>query len=352
MSIQIIIEFILALSALIIIHEIGHFVVGRLFKVDVEEFGLGYPPRILTLFEAKGTKYSLNWLPFGGFVRFKGETDPDAPGSLASANPWARIMVLLAGPMMNILVAIVLYAIIISIIGMPDPTQVQISYVGENSPAEGAGLMVGDTILMVNDQEVNSSTTLHDTIYSNLGVPISVVYQRGEETTEVSLVPRTNPPEEGAIGIGLTNPTKPVNPLVALPAGAVATYEHAKALIGFTGMIVRGELSSEEGRLVGFKGMYDLYEDTQDSETTSGVPTIVAKLAFFTNITISLAILNLLPIPALDGGRILFTLPEAIFHRRIPPDYENLVNLVSFGLLLLLLIYINLQDFINPVSIP
>src|SRR4030043_1422295 len=109
MTFQLIVEFIFALGALIFIHEFGHFIACKLLKIEVEEFGFGYPPRALKLFTLGGTKFTLNWIPFGGFVRPKGENDPSIAGGMAAASPWKRIAVLLAGPTMNLLTAVILF---------------------------------------------------------------------------------------------------------------------------------------------------------------------------------------------------------------------------------------------------
>lgn len=353
MNIQTILEFIVALAVLIILHELGHFFMAKLMKIDVEEFGIGYPPRIVTLFSAGGTKFSLNWLPFGGFCRMKGESDPNVPGGFMTASPWKRIAVLVAGPMMNLLAAVLMYAVIISMIGMPKIDQVEVKEVATGSPAEVAGLQAGDIILKLNETVINSTEALSTAVAENIGQEISLLLKRdtGEET--VRLVPRVNPPEgEGAMGIVMGNPVERVSVVSTIPSGIVATYEHGKALLNFIGQLIRGQANTEEARLVGFKGMYDIYSQTRESEPIEGIPSAVNVLGFFTSITISLGLLNLLPIPALDGGRILFALPEVILRRRIPPQYENWINLVGFALLLLLLVYINLQDFINPVSTP
>src|SRR4030042_2361205 len=136
MTAQLIIEFIIALGALIFIHEFGHFIVCKLLKIEVEEFGFGIPPRALTLFERGGTKFTLNWLPLGGFVRPKGENDPTIPGSFAAANPWKRVAVFLAGPTMNLLTAIILFITIYGIIGyLPDRNRVQLVDLAPKSPA-------------------------------------------------------------------------------------------------------------------------------------------------------------------------------------------------------------------------
>jgi regulator of sigma E protease len=342
-----------ALAALIIIHELGHFIAARLLKIEVEEFGLGFPPRLLTLFTAWGTRFSLNLIPLGGFVRPKGENDPSVPGGLAAASPWVRLGVLAAGPIANLLVGVVLYAVIFSKIGVPVLDQVQIVEVMPNSPAEQVGLRPGDLILKVNDQEIKSTRSLSENIYAHLDEPVQLTYARQGQQLTVTLVPRSQPPEgEGAIGIVMSNPTRKVNVLTAIPTGIAAVYHHSRELLTFPIRMIQGQISPQEGRLVGFKGMFDIYQNIQESEPPPNIPSGINILGFFATITISLGLLNLLPIPALDGGRIMFALPEIVLRRRIPPQYENAINLVSFALLLMLLLFINLQDFVNPVTLP
>lgn len=346
-------QFVGALVALIIVHELGHFIASRALKVEVEEFGIGFPPRILTLFTLWGTKFTLNAIPLGGFVRPKGENDPSVPGGLANASPWVRLVVLVSGPLANLIVAAILYTTIFSRMGSPDTTQVQVVDVAANSPAAIAQLQSGDLILSVNGQEVTSTDTLSSLIAASLDETTTITFRRGEEVGEISLIPRSNPPQgEGAIGIVMGNPTIPVGWFDALPAGTAAVYYHSKALLELPMNLIRGEVSPEEGRLVGFKGMFDIYQGVREGEVFPDTPVDVNIMFFFTNITISLGLLNLFPFPALDGGRILFTLPEIIIRRRIPPQYEGVINLIGFGILIMLLLYINLQDFISPVSVP
>jgi regulator of sigma E protease len=341
------------LAALIIIHEFGHFTAARLFKIPVDEFGLGFPPRVATLFTAGGTKFTLNLLPIGGFVRPKGENDPNIPDGLAAANPWKRLGVLIAGPMANLLVGVVLYAMIINRIGTPIPDQVQVMEVVPNSPAAQAGLLSGDLILWVNDTEIDGTESIRTAIYDNLGSETQVTYSRDGQVHTVTLVPRLNPPDgEGAIGIVMSNPTNPVSVIAALPAGVEAVYQHSETLLTFPVKIIQGEMDPSEGRLLGFKGMFDVYQAVQETEVQQSIPSGVSVLGFFATLTISFGILNLLPIPALDGGRIMFTLPEIILGRRVPPKYENAIHLVSLALLLMLLLFVNLQDFLNPISLP
>jgi regulator of sigma E protease len=348
-----ILELAVGLAALIIIHEFGHFTAARLFKIPVEEFGLGFPPRVATLFTAGGTKFTLNLLPIGGFVRPKGENDSEIPDGLAAANPWKRLGVLIAGPLANLLVGVVLYAMIINRLGAPVPDQVQVIEIAPDSPAEAAGLLPGDLIVQVNEHEIDGTESIHNAIYENLGEVTQITFLRDGETETVTLVPRPDPPEgEGAIGIVMSNPTEPISVIAALPAGVGAVYQHSETLLTFPVKIIQGEMEASEGRLLGFKGMFDVYQAVQETEAEQNVPSGVSALGFFATLTISFGILNLLPIPALDGGRIMFTLPEIILGRRVPPKYENAIHLVSLALLLMLLLFVNLQDFLNPISLP
>lgn len=333
-------QFVAGIAILIVIHELGHFFAARLLNVDVEEFGLGFPPRLATLFHAAGTRFSLNWIPFGGFVRIKGENDPEVPGGMAAASPWVRLAILFAGPFMNIALAVIIAIILAYNAGEPVLDKVQIQGVVEGSPAQLAGLEVSDYILRVNDVEITSADQLHNVIYANLGQSTSIVYQREDQIAEVTLIPRDPPPEEGAIGILMGYPTQPTTWGKAIPNGISFTYQYSQNVLTMPVRMLQGEASPEEGRLIGFKGMFDIFRWLE------------SPLMIFMLISLSLGIFNLLPFPALDGGRILFTLPEIILRRRVPPQYENMIHLIGFTMLIIVLIYVNVQDFINPIQLP
>jgi len=207
--------FIGAIASLIIIHEFGHFIVAKLSNVEVEEFGLGLPPRAATLFTWRGTIFSLNWLPLGGFVRPKGENNPDVEGGLAAASPWVRIAVLIAGPLANLLTAAVLFAVIFIRVGQPIPDQVMVMDVAAESPAARAGMETGDLIVFINDRVIDSSLDLREGVAENLGQETTFVVQRDNQQVPLVLTPRENPPEgQGSIGIMFGNPTQtlPITP--------------------------------------------------------------------------------------------------------------------------------------------
>jgi regulator of sigma E protease len=351
--------FILGIAVLIVIHELGHFLAARLLKVEVEEFGIGFPPRLAgTARDADGkrrwfgarppenlapgqTILSLNWIPLGGFVRPKGENDPSISGGLAAASPWVRLGVLFAGPAMNLLVGVILGIMLVYSYGEPIAEKVLIASIADGSPAATAGIQPGDLVQEVNGQTIDSITRLKELIDENLGKPVTLVLLRGDQTLIIQVTPRADPPEgQGAMGVGLENPTRPIGLGMAVQRGSAAAFENIRALVALPVRMASGEASPEESRLVGYKGMFDIYERFQ------------SPLWFFMMISMSLGFMNLLPIPALDGGRILFTLPEILIRRRIPARFENAVHLVGFALLILLLIYINVQDFLNPIQLP
>jgi len=352
-TLQLVIEFIVGLAIIVFLHEFGHFIACKLIGIQVEEFGFGFPPRAVTLFEAGGTKFTLNWIPFGGFVRPKGEQDSSVEGGLASANPWKRIGVFIAGPTMNILIALILFVIIYAILGiLPDRNHVQVDAIVPGLPASSAGIQAGDILVSINGVSIHSLDTAQSTIYANLGKPVSLVYQRDGTDHQVTLTPLANPGSSGAVGIQMSYPMKPYTVWGAIPESVNSLVDYLKQLYTTLVAMIQGQSSASGGRLVGFKGMYDLYAFVVSSSSSSGVPIMANVLFFFASISISLGVMNLLPIPALDGGRIVFALPEIIIRRRIPEKYENWVMFISFALLILLMIFINAQDFINPIATP
>ncbi|MFC1879336.1 RIP metalloprotease [Chloroflexota bacterium] len=333
-------EFILGLAALIFLHELGHFVAARLLKVEVEEFGIGFPPRLVKLFEFKGTEYTLNWLPLGGFVRLKGENDPEVEGGFSSASPWARLGILVAGPLTNLVVGIALAISFFYLSGEPVEYSVYVTDIAPGSPAEAAGLQSGDIFVSINGQKIDYGQTLVTLIGQNLEKSVDLLMQRGDDTYSVSLVPRAEHPEnEGAMGVVLDSQYQSISLMAAADTGIKATSEYIYQVFSLPVRILRGQASPSEGRLVGYKGMYDIYQ-------------LLPTLWFFAIISTGLGVMNILPIPALDGGRIALTLPEIIIRRRIPAKYETAIHLVGFATLLLLLLYINIQDFVNPAILP
>ncbi len=361
--------FVAVFAGVIFIHEFGHFIVARLLKVEVEEFGFGLPPRILTLFQWKGTEITLNWLPLGGFVRPKGENDPNVPGGLAAASPWTRLAVLFAGPTMNLLLGVVVFSLLFFQMGVPDYTKVQIGDVLPASPAADAGLKLNDVIVSANGVTINDSTKLHDIIYANLDKQVQFTVQRGKQTLSLTAIPSSKRSQDvGALGISMGPAmVQSGSAIKSLQYGFLAVYEQTRMLILLPAQMIRGQVSAQDSRFVGLKGIYDLFgqavsRDVQSREPTtpptSSTPAASGSQAptYFTLqligiLTISLGVLNLFPFPALDGGRILFVLPELILRRRIPPQWENGINAAGMALLLIFMVYVNVMDFVNPAIV-
>lgn len=352
--------FFLAFAGMILVHELGHFFAARFFGIEVEEFGFGIPPKALTLFRWKETEFTLNWLPFGGFVRPKGENDPNVPGGLAAASPGRRLGVLFAGPLMNLLAGFLVFVFLVRVDGYHDMSRVQLAEIAPNSPAQAAGMKAGDVVVRAAGQPVTNFNSLSAVIQAHLEEPVEFVLQRGEETIVVTAVPRRNPPEgQGAIGILMSEFVMPVETWSgAVRYAAVSVYDQMRALLLLPAQLLRGTLSPDEGRFIGLKGIYDIFNvsvsaDVQSREPRSAEQTpTYSTFYLIATLTISIGLINLFPFPALDGGRILFVLPELLLRRRVPHQFENAVHAAGMILLLAFMLYINAMDFINPLVIP
>ena len=369
------IVFILAFSGMIIVHELGHFIAARLVKIEVEEFGIGWPtPGAITLFTWQGTRFTLNWLPIGGFVRPKGENDPNVEGGLAAAAPWKRLFVLFAGPFMNLLTAVILFSLIINQMGgvltlsnsEESLQEILITEVVENSPAEQAGIQVGDLLVGISGKPLTDLNHLTSVIVENVDQPIDFTVERNGSEINLTVIPRMN--EEAGrpmIGIAYRNGAtfKPVSSFTEnIQYSFQYTGQQIYALITLPVRLMQGTIPAEQGRLIGFKGIFDIMEqsvsnDVEVSRTNSTSSTAsnpfnqpVGTLFLLASLSISLGVINLFPFPALDGGRILFVLPELIFRRRVSPQLENLVHGLGVLVLIGLMVYVNIMDFINPIT--
>lgn len=342
--------FVIVAGGLILAHELGHFVAAKARGVTVEEFGFGFPPRIATLFHAGGTRFSLNAIPFGGFCRMSGEDDPGVPGGFATSSKRTRALVLLAGPLANILIGFLAFTSAFHF-AAPDFERVLVTSVLPGSPAEAAGLASGDIISAVDNVAVDGFGTMQDAIAARRGQVTTLTVVRDGQTLHLELTPRETPPEgEGPIGVLLGNPTRPVGLGEAVSLGAQATASQVALTVQLPFMLAQGRVSPDEARVSGLKGIYDMLSWANEVDQATQRPFITLQLVGV--ISVGLAIANLLPIPALDGGRLAFLLIEAIFRRRIAPRFEGLAHTVGFALLLVLLVYITIQDFVNPIALP
>ncbi len=342
--------FIGVLGALILGHEFGHFLVARLTRVKVEEFGIGFPPRLLTLFEWGGTKFTLNLIPLGGFVRPAGEDDPDVPGGLASAPKRVRAAVLLAGSAANVLMAFLAFTAAYKF-AAPDPERVLVAAVEQDTPAEAAGLLPGDLFLSIDDEPLTGISSLQQAILERVGTEMTITLDREGEILDISLIPRVEyPSDQGPIGIVVGNPTRDATWAEALSLGWQSTWGQFDEMLHLPGRLLSGEVTPDEARVSGLKGMYDMLAWAGMIDRSAQRPFLTLNLVGL--ISVGLAIANLLPFPALDGGRLLFIGIEAVLGRRLSPKYEGLAHAIGFIILLALMVYVNFQDFVNPINLP
>jgi regulator of sigma E protease len=301
---------------------------------------------------APGTIYSINAIPFGGFTKMLGEEDPTFPGSLASKNKRTRILVLVAGAGMNLLTAVLFFALAFGT-GMPavaDPENAVIREVAAGSPAEMAGLQPGDVVVQAGDSAILTMDDLSSYTQAHLGQEIVLTVQRDGQTLTVSVVPRANPPEgEGAMGVILSRRTT-VKQYVwyeALWSGLKETVAMCYTTVTFPVQLIRGLIPADLARPVGPVGVGQLMGDAVQSSLEMGWWYPV--LLMMGSLSVAVAMTNLLPLPGLDGGRILFVAVEAIRGKRIDPAKEGLVHLIGMLLLVALMFVLIWQDLVNPL---
>ncbi len=342
--------FVLVLGFLVLVHELGHFLAARAVGIPIEEFGIGFPPRLVTLFTWKGTRFTLNLIPFGGFVRPKQGPTPDSPDALRAAPPKHQLLVLVAGPLMNLVTALVLFLVLFGSYGRPVPRELVIWYVEPDSPAAQAGLQPGDRLLEVAHQPVTDFSTLRELVKKYAGQPIPMKVRRGQTVLTVTVVPRPDPPPgQGAMGIRLLEyGWEPVPGQERVSLAWQSFAQQIEALVTFPIRLLTARTPEERpaGKVLGFRGMYTSLQTALYIDRVLGHRPPVYALSMVASLSLSLGILNLLPIPALDGGRILVLLGEMLFRRRLPVQWEYAIMLAGFFLLMAVMVFINLREWL------
>jgi len=352
--------FVVVFAGIILIHELGHFIVARLMGIEVEEFGIGFPPRAIKLFTWKGTDFTLNWIPLGGFNKIKGEDDPNVPGGMAAANPWKRIPVLLAGVAMNLLTAVLVYTILFSQMGIPDPHSAVVAAVDPGSPAAIAGLKVNDVVLTAAGSPINGYAQLVAITNNFLGKPLPLTITRDGQSLNITLTPRlVYPSNQGPMGIAVGELMRPPkNWFATIPISLTAAGSDIQNILSLPGRIIAGTVSPQEAQIGGPRSIWNLFQQSVSRDVTSRqtapngqsqTPTNYTLLVII-SLTITVGVVNLLPIPALDGWRIFTTVVEIIMRRPIPAKYQNAINSIGFLVLLILLGFFYIKDLINPIT--
>jgi len=340
-------SFLVVIIVLVLGHELGHFLTAKWKKVRVLEFGIFYPPRLLSITRG-GTIYSFNALPLGGFVRLAGEEDPSVKDSLASKSIGTRALVLSAGSIMNLLLPVVFFAI-----GFMVPYQtvvgpVVVQEVLANSPAEMAGIRPGDTILTIAGKMVDNSNDITRDIQLNLGKRTEFRLERSDGTqAAVTVVPRWRPPEgEGAVGISVNMTSAEVftrhYPFWrAIPMAVTSSID---TFVLFKNGIILMILGTAPVQFAGPVGIAEITGQV----ARAGIGPLLQFAAF---LSMNLGIFNIFPLPFLDGGRLAFVALEWIRRgKRVPARVEGLVHLVGLGLLLLFFVAITYQDIVRIVT--
>jgi regulator of sigma E protease len=407
------------ISLVIFVHELGHFVTAKRFGIIVEEFGFGFPPRLLRLWRDRaaiyvggqkllidksveipetlqsacavryetsmdgkgrsvitrievvepqetagtayvekfdpGTEYTINAIPFLAFVRMLGEDDPKMPGSLASAPKRVRFVTLFGGPAMNLLLAVILF-VVAFMVGWPEASRygVLVAEVAEGSPAEAAGIKANDIILSIDDHRVETPERVKALTDERLERMTTLQLQRQGEVLQVSLTPRSQPPEgEGAMGVAIVGPWVARIEPRRYPLGQAivnGTGEAGKTMVMVVMVpiqIVRGLIPVEQARPTGIVGIARMTADAVEQSVDTGWLFPVVQLAAV--ISIAIGITNLLPIPAFDGGRLLFVFLEAIRGKRVPPEREGAIHFIGLTALLALMLVITYFDVTTDI---
>lgn len=354
------------LVVLVTLHELGHFLFARKFGVKVEEFGICLPPRIWGKKRGE-TIYSINWIPAGAFVKLQGEdnNDKNYPRSFGSKPVWQRAIIIAAGVISFWIVAAVIYSFIYmfgAIIPVEDGETVQgarvmIIDVAEGSPAKQAGIESEDIVNKISvknvpDQAINIDkvSQIQQFTAEHKGQELSVDLTRGGQNIGVNLTPRVDPPAgEGMIGIALVRIAQG-EPLVwwkAIGEGIATTWRMTISIFEGWGEII-GRLTSKQGMPAGaqFVGPIGIIEQIV-KEIKMGP---VFYFRFMAMISVYLAVFNALPIPALDGGRLMFLAIEAVFRKPVPEKIEQSLTTFFFGLLLIVAAVVTVQDVFRIVA--
>lgn len=354
------ITFLIILTILVLIHELGHFLVARMIGVRVEEFGLGLPPRAWGK-KFGDTIYSLNWLPIGGFVRLAGEdADPDTKVKIKGAKLreyfWARSKkersaILVAGVFMNFMLAVVITMGLL-MTGVQEPSgKIHVERVAPNSPAEKVGLKEGDivrSVAVIPDAPTNTvvPADLITFVNENAGREIALIVEREGKVTTIRVTPRTEvPPGEGPLGVAISDMELRRYPLHQAPGKAfMITVSRARDMVSSLGGMVWRlvTLRAPEADVAGPIGIAQV----------TGVAVkfgFQAVLEFASILSLNLAILNILPIPALDGGRLMFVFLEKVMGKKVRPAFERSTHQIGMLILLGLIVLVSINDILRLV---
>ena len=349
---------------MVLIHEAGHFFVAKKLGIKVEEFGFGLPPRAFGIKRGE-TIYSINWLPIGGFVKLYGEDEAgggkitnsksqitnnkDTSRAFFSRPVWQRALVVIARGVMNFLLAVLILTYFFGISGVQIPgDKVFVTDIVKDSPAQVSGLKTGDQIVSINSEKITSPTQLVSVTKQHLGKKAALQIKRVGESKTIEIIPRkTYPVNQGPIGIGISSDViVKKSPLYQAPfVGLGQAVNYSWLILSGLGMIVY-QLLIHAQVPKGVAGPVGIAQLTGQFVAIGPL----AVLCFVSLLSLNLAILNILPIPALDGGRLFFILIEGVTGKKVPQRFEGYAHAIGMALLLALIAVITLSDIIRVIS--
>lgn len=330
----------LVFSVIILFHEFGHFLLAKLNKITVVEFSLGMGPRLIS-FEAGGTRYSWKLLPFGGSCMMLGEDgEEEEEGSFGSKSVWARMSVIAAGPIFNFILAFIMALFIVGNLGYDVPVLLNVT---EGMPAADAGLQAGDRIVKMNGKRIHLYREVQNYSMFHQGETVVFQYERDGELHEATVTPElTNGSYKYGIG-GNINYRQRTNVLETLEYSAYEVYYWIDTTVSSLGLLFKGGVQLDD--MSGPVGVVDAIGTTYQESRDEGAFYVWMNLL---NIAIllsaNLGVMNLLPIPALDGGRLAFLIVEAVRRRRVEPELEAKIHFAGLMLLMLLMVVVMFND--------
>lgn len=333
-------------GALVFFHELGHFLLAKKNGIGVVEFSIGMGPRLFS-FDKGGTKYSLKALPFGGSCAMLGEdTESNEQNAFGNKSVWARISVVIAGPLFNFILAFLMAIVIISIVGY-DPAVV--NDVMDGYPAQEAGILPGDVIVKMNNQKITVYRDVSLYLALNQGVDLELELLRNGEIIKTSISPKLS--EEGYyyMGIITNNERVKTSPLGILKYSFYEVKYQITTTIKSLGLLFTGSVSADE--LSGPVGIVNMVGEVVEGSTSEEADTATNLLSVFLNVmnfsillSANLGVMNLLPLPALDGGRLVFFLIEVVRGKPINKEKEGMVHFVGLMLLMALMVFVMFND--------
>ena len=329
---------ILAFSILIIFHELGHFIMAKFNNVKVEEFSLGMGPKLIAI-KGKETQYMIKAFPIGGYVKMLGEEEASTdPRSYNNKSPLRKLSIVIAGPVMNLILGILLFAVISTFKGYLSPV---IDKVINGQPAQIVGLMPGDKIIKVNNSRIYTWEDFVTSVYTSNGNSLNVTYSRKNEVKTVKVTPVKDAElNRFIVGIYPTQVTKP-NIIQSVNYGFNETYSLIKQTLGFFKTLFAGKASMND-----FGGPLTIIK-VSGAAAQAGIMTLMSFSAY---ISIQLAVFNIIPFPALDGGFIFLYLFEIITGRKVNDKMVGVINYIGFAVLMALMVLVTIKDILYPIN--